>query len=158
MGWSYNVSLIYNYGKDYIRFLVGDTQTTDQQLQDEEILATMATRSTPYGAAAELCLALSTKFSRMVDQSAGSFKIAYSNMAKAYASRALQYEQKAALEGSGNPYAGGISIADMQSQEGNSDRVNPIFTIGMDDNTSPDPSSGPETEDMVTSRSQNQNP
>lgn len=150
MTWSYNLSLLNQKGKDFVRYLIGDTVSSDPQLQDEEIAMSISMRSTAYGAAAECCRSLATKFSRLVDQAAGSSKITFSNMAKAYNARAIEFESLSTLSGAVTPYAGGISAADMLTQETNTDRVGPQFTIGMTDNYLPMAPTGPENEDSIT--------
>lgn len=145
MTWSYSVADLATSAKDQVRLLIGDTVSSDAQLQDEEISYYLTTRSSAYGAAAECCRTLANQYSRSVDSAAGDTKEAYSQMAKAYALRAVQFESAAAQGGSALPYAGGISEADKLSQEQNPDRVPPVFTIGMDDNMLPVPAAGNET-------------
>ena len=145
MTWTYTTSDLATSTKDQVRLLIGDTVSTDPQLQDEEISYFISMRSSPVGAAAECCRTLSAQYSRSVDSAAGGTKEAYSQMAKAYALRAAQFEAQAAAGGAGLPYAGGISVADKSSQEENSDRVSPQFSIGMDDNLLPVPPAGNET-------------
>jgi hypothetical protein len=156
MSWSYNPSLLATSTKDQVRLLIGDVLLTDPQMQDEEIAYLGTTRGSVYGAAAECCRALSAKFSRSVDQQAGTSKISYSQMAKAYAAKANEFEVKATF--SAMPYMGGVSITDMQLQEMNSDRVNPSFTIGMMDNFLPMASGGNETADQGNNSSLSSNP
>jgi len=137
MTWSYTPATLATVVKDQVRFLIGDTLSTDQQVQDEEIVFAISQRSSIWGAAAECCRALAAKFARSVDMSAGSSKSSFSQMAKAYTGKALDFEAKAAMGGAGMPYAGGISVADKLQQEMDSDRVNPQFQIGMDDDFLP---------------------
>jgi hypothetical protein len=146
MTWTYSVDDLASSAKDQVRLLVGDTLTTDQQLQDEEILYLLTTRSSVYGAAAECCRSLQAKFSRSVDQSAGGTRTMYSQLAKAYGVKAAEFEQKAATSGGNLPYAGGISIADKTAQEQDSDRVSPQFQIGMQDDFLPVPPAGNESD------------
>lgn len=159
MTWSYNPSLLqpndptkFN-SKDAVRLLIGDTVDCDHQLEDEEIAFFASRRSTLYGAAAECCRAMAAKFSRAVDQQGGQSKLSYSQMAKAYTVKAIEFEQKAALSGAALPYAGGISVSDMQMRELQADRVQPQFAVGMTENTIPVQSIGTEsTEDDVAYR------
>lgn len=149
MTWSYNPNLLSKgSAKDIVRLLIGDVVATDQQMQDEEIAYLASVRGTVYGAAAECCRALANKFSRSVDQQTGTSKVAYSQMAKAYATAALNFDNKAALYGSALPYAGGISVSDKQMQDLSNDRVQPQFTIGMTDNYLPEPAGSNETIEM----------
>jgi hypothetical protein len=145
MTWSYNPSLLSSNTKDAVRLLIGDVVSCDQQMQDEEIAYLVTSRGTLYGAAAECCRSLAAKFSRTVDQQAGTSKIMYSQMAKAYTVKAIEFENKSALFGAAMPYAGGISLNDKQMQDMNTDRVLPVFTKGMDDNSLPEPAGANET-------------
>src|ERR1035438_5918147 len=99
-----------------VRLLIGDTITTAPQFADAEITYFLSMRTNVYGASAECCNALAAQYARSVDQAAGNQKISYSQMSKAYAGRALQFEAQAAAAGSAVPYAGGISEADKLSQ------------------------------------------
>lgn len=137
MTWSYNPSLLATNSKDAVRLLIGDVLTTDPQMQDEEINYLISARGTLYGAAAECCRALAAKFSRSVDQQAGTSKLMWSHLAKAYTLKANEFETKSILIGAAMPYAGGISLSDKQMQDLNTDRVQPIFTIGIMDSSLP---------------------
>jgi hypothetical protein len=134
MAWTYNVAQLATSVLFQVRLLIGDVLTTDQQLQDEEILYLISTRATNYGAAAECCLSLQAKFSRTVDQGAGNTRVNWSQMAKAYGLKAIEFENKAAKLGAAKAYSGGTSLSDMQIQELNNDRVAPQFAIGITDN------------------------
>lgn len=146
MVWTYSLTSLATTQKDQVRLAIGDTLSSDQQLQDEEINAALANRSTILGAAADCCRSIAAKFSRSVTQKAAGASANFSDLAKQYLTMALQFDAQAALSGSALPYAGGISIADKMNQETNSDRVPPNFTIGMDDNVLPVPEVGPEGE------------
>lgn len=131
--------------KDSVRFLVGDTLYTDQQIFDPEVLYAIKTRGNIWGAAATCCMMLSTQMSRKADTKQGDLYILYSSRAKQYAMRAAYYENKAIALGGGLPYAGGISVADKINEVANNDRVNPAFNIGMTDNWIPIGPAGNET-------------
>lgn len=146
MTWSYNPGATATSKKDQVRFLIGDTLSIDQQLQDEEIAFALSQRASIYGAAADCCRALAAKFSRSVDTNAGGSKKSFGQLSKAYTLKASEYDQKATMDGAGVPYAGGISVADKLGQEQDDDRVPPQFNVGMDDNLLPVPPSGNETE------------
>lgn len=133
MTWSYNPSLLATTAKDAVRLLIGDVLSCDPQLQDEEILYLISSRGSLYGAAAECCRALAAKFARSVDQQAGTSKLMWSQLAKAYTAKSIEFETKAAIFGTALPYAGGISISDKHMQEINMDRVIPEFTKDLND-------------------------
>lgn len=139
MTWSYNPSLLPGNTKDAVRLLIGDVLQCDGQMQDEEIAYFVTTRGTLYGAAAECCRSLAAKFGRSVDQQAGTSKVSYSQMAKAYTLKAFEFEAKSTIV---MPYAGGISTNDKLMQDLNNDRVVPMFTKGMMDSDLPDSQSG----------------
>jgi hypothetical protein len=137
MAWTYDPSVIAATPLYQVRNMIGDTVQANPQLQDEEVRFWLSQRSSVWGAAAECCRALATQYSRSIDQTAGDTGVKYSQMAKAYASRATTFEARAAAMGSGTPYAGGISITDKINQELNTDRVDPQFNIGMTDDWLP---------------------
>jgi len=85
---------------DMVRFLIGDTDTADQQLFDAEINALLASNSV-IGAAVQCCQTIAAKY-------------ALRSSPQAIAAVA--------------PYAGGISISDMQTNEENRDIPAPAFT------------------------------
>jgi hypothetical protein len=143
--WSYYATKLATSPKDQVRLIIGDTVATDPQMQDEEINFYLTQRSSVWGAAAECCLTLATKFGRSVDQAVGTAKISFSQMAKAYTSKAAVFNARAAAMGSGMPYAGGLSIADMLNQLSNDDRQAPQFALGMTDNLYPVAPAGGET-------------
>ena len=145
--WTYYPTKLATVPLYQVRAMIGDTVQTDQQLQDEEINFFLSLRASVWGAAAECCLALAAKFSRSVDQAVGTAKNAYSQMAKAYIARAAVFNARAAMGGSGLPYAGGISAADMLNALQNQDRVAPSFTIGFTDDWLPVAPAGNETEE-----------
>lgn len=137
MTWTYDIAALATTPLYQVRFLIGDTLTADQQLQDEEINFSLAQRPSIYGAGADCCRALASKLSRQADSVEGNQRIMYSSRAKAYALKAGEYETKAAVRAGALPYAGGISAADKLLEELNADRVTPQFNLGMTDNFLP---------------------
>lgn len=137
MTWSYTPSDIQTNKTDQVRWLVGDTVATDQLVQNEEIAFALTQRVSVYGAAAIVCRAIASKFSREADTVDRDLRTTLSAKAKAYASRAAMYEVQAMARSGVSAYAGGISISDKVQQELNLDRVPPAFTVDMDDNYLP---------------------
>lgn len=119
---------------DDVRFLIGDT-TTPGLLQDGEILGLLANNANdPYGAAVEACTSLMAHFAREVDKTVGNASISASQRFKAYALLRTQIQAASTRHGGAPvPYAGGISIADMQSDLEDDDHVPSQFTVGMMD-------------------------
>lgn len=146
--WTYYPTKLATSPKDQVRLLIGDTVSTDPQMQDEEINFYLTQRSSVWGAAAECCMTLATKFARSVDQAVGTAKISFSQMAQAYVRRAALFNAKAAMMGTGLPYAGGLSATDMMNALANDDRVAPNFTVGAFDNFLPVGPIGVETEEQ----------
>ncbi len=144
MTWTYDVSNINTSVKDQVRFIVGDTLAKDPQLQDEELLFALTQRSSIWGTAAMCCESLAAQYSRRADTVTGELHTLYSAQSKAYAARALFYENKAVALSGATPYAGGISVTDKVNQAEDPDRVPPQFQIGQDDNYIPVAPSGPQ--------------
>ena len=116
------------------RFLIGDTNANDQQLQDEEIQFTLTIRASIWGAAATCCESISANLSRKADTTTGELRTLYSSLSRAYHARAMAYESKSVELGGALPFAGGISIAQKILAETDPDRVSPDFSRGLQDN------------------------
>lgn len=129
--------------RDSIRFLVGDTDTNDQLISDEEIawtneqVAGSATATTDlYTAAYRVMVAIASKFSRLANQSMGDMRVDLAQKADNARTQAEQLRQLAQRENlTPVPYAGGISVADKNVDRADSDRVGPFFTTGQFANT-----------------------
>lgn len=132
--WTYNPVLLSTSNLYQIRFLIGDTQQGDKLLSDTEITFTRTQYSNNWLAAAACCRAIALKLARVVDLGQGGLKMQYSQKSKAYQLLAVKLESDGYAKGAIGGYAGGISRADVQSQDTNTDRVQPEFTIGWTDN------------------------
>lgn len=120
--------------KDEVRFLIGDTDSTEFLLQDGEINYLLGLyNDTAIPAAIRGCETIMAKFSRMADEQVGQVKISYSQKAKAYAVMLGQLRQRLAIENCA-PYAGGISKVDKSSNDLNANRVKPDFSKHMMEN------------------------
>jgi hypothetical protein len=121
-----------------VRLLVGDTDTTDQLVQDEEILFGLSqANNNVYYAAAWTCRVIASKFSRMVDtQLSGALSASYSDRAKQYNQLASQIEAqgKKTSGKSLGVFGGGISVADVTLAHEDPDRVKSAFKVGQFDN------------------------
>lgn len=134
MSWTYTAANMATSPKDYVRFLIGDTISTDPQLTDEAINSILTlTSSLPYPAALQCCLALQALYARRADIAIDSFRVAMSDRVKAYKDLYNQIRiQNATRPGAlGAPVVSGISISDMQSNAGNTDRVPSRESVGM---------------------------
>lgn len=144
MSWSYSGNPA-SSTLDKVRWLVGDTDTTDQQLSDEEIAAALVDAGdNPYVAAIICTEALISKYSRLVTKSVGDLSISYGDIVKNYRSLLGDIRRRSTLQLC-TPYAGGISVADKEVDEGDSDVVQPFFKRGMHDDTGTDTDSATES-------------
>lgn len=121
-----------------VRLLVGDTDSADQLVQDEEVLFALSqANNNVYYAAAWLCRTISAKFGRMVDtQLDGALRANYSTRVKQYQQLATQIESqgKKTSGKSLGVFGGGYSTSGMQVVNEDTDRVKPAFTIDQFDN------------------------
>lgn len=127
--WSYDPSLAAN--KDIVRFMIGDTDSDDPQMYDEEIAFLLSAYTTPIRAAVSAARALLAKYARQVDRVVGPLRIYSSQRVTAYRDLLAALEAQALGEATITPYAGGISIADKIANEDDTDRVPPAFTRNM---------------------------
>ena len=113
-----------------VRLLLGDTDTNDQQVQNEEITFGLAqTNDNVYFAAAWCARVVAAKYSRQVNTSLdGALSADYTDLAKQYTGLAesLEYQGKKAGAVVGIK-AGGISKARVDVVRANTDRIVPSF-------------------------------
>ena len=134
MSWTYSGNPA-DSDKDAVRFLVQDTDTTDQLVQDEEIAWALTQGGGVYTAAALVAGTIAAKFARMADkETVGKVSVSYTKRAEQYFLLEDELKQKAATQNVPLPYAGGISVSDVETVEDNTDRVEPSFHIGETDN------------------------
>lgn len=119
--------------RDAVRLLVGDTDTTDQQVTDEEIAFGLSQASDDiYNASALMCRAIAGQFARLVDTSIESVRSSYSQRVTQYTELAVRLVKEGKRLGSvglGVPVAGGLSISELASVESDPDRVPSAFRI-----------------------------
>ena len=149
---------------DSVRFLVGDTDTTDQQLQDGEIIGLLTQNATStsngfttppgsvttfpvvgqsysvYEAAIMACTTLAAKYSRRVAMTVGDLSKSAGDMAKHYIELRKTLRVDAQRHNTPKPYAGGLLKSELENDETNDDLNTPQFSIGMDDNPDGTPS------------------
>lgn len=135
MSWSYDPS---DLGTDdaagrlnSVRFLVGDTNTNDQQVQDEEITFALAqTSNNIYYAAAFVANTIASQYSRKVTvELDGALKEDLSDLAKNYFRLAEKLREDGVKYGSGafGIKAGGIRITQMNTNYLKPNRVKSAF-------------------------------
>ena len=89
MAWTYTGDPS-SSNRDSVRFLIGDTDTLDQVVTDEEIdWALEVTDQAIYQAAHDICVALAAKFARLAtSKSVGDLSLSYSDRSTAFYSLA----------------------------------------------------------------------
>lgn len=111
-----------------VRFLIGDTDSSDYAVANENILFALAQNPNIYAAAAMCARAMAAKYASEVDTKFESVSVNYSQKAKAYYDLAKRLERQAKTSGGlGIPLAGGISITERDSVNADSDRIPPSF-------------------------------
>jgi hypothetical protein len=109
--------------KDFVRFIIGDTDEDDQKLQDEEINGAVSVWGNKFKAAAECCRAIAAKAARKVSSAVGDLRAELQQEHQHYLGLAEYYDSKIAVRV--KPYAGGISKAEKEDEQDRSDRVRP---------------------------------
>lgn len=115
---------------DTVRFLVGDTDTLDQQVQDEEIAFALEENSNNvYLSAAWVSRAIASKYARRVTtQLDGALSANYSDLAKQYMHLADQLEYQGKTNGAAvGILAGGITKSGIEAVRANTNRIEGSF-------------------------------
>lgn len=130
MSWTYSGDPAVDT-KDTVRYLVGDTDGTDQQVTDEEILWAISSEGNLYYAAARVASGIAAHYGRQVTKWVGDMKLMADRRQKSYRDIAMQLRQR----GLANlyPSVGGTSIAAKIAEEQLPDRVTPAFVRGQFD-------------------------
>jgi len=134
MSWSYEEYDLNNTtasGRlNTVRLLVGDTDSLDQQVQNEEVLFALSENgNNVYYAGAWVARAISAKYSRKVTtQLSGALSADYSDLAKQYIVLAdnLEYQGKTSGAAVG-VLAGGISKSTVEAVRTNTNRIEGSF-------------------------------
>jgi len=133
MAWTYDASpdTTTSAGRrDSVRLLIGDTDTDDQQVQDEEIVFFLSRASNKiYLAAALSARAIAAKYARRVDSEFDEVSSSYSDLQKHYTNLAYSLEaQSDQYDGSSLGLAvGGVSLAVIEANDEKTDRPTPAF-------------------------------
>ena len=113
-----------------VRLLVGDTDTTDQQVQNEEVTFSLTeSNDNVYYAGAWSARAIASKYSRKVNtELSGALKADYSDLATHYYSLAdnLEYQGKTSGASVG-VLAGGITKSKVEAVRQNTNRIEGSF-------------------------------
>jgi len=125
--------------RDAVRFLAQDKTGTTMRVTDEEIAFLISTESSAWEAAACVCDIIAARLGPggAVEIRSGDFTERYD--ATMYRDRANQLRARAAT--CQTPYLGGMTYTDKDTDEDNTDRVEPEFYRGMrqvDESTLPE--------------------
>jgi hypothetical protein len=115
--------------RNAVRFLVGDTDSTDVQAKDEEIAFALSQCSDNiHHAAAYVCRTIAAQYSRRVDTDLdGALSASYSDLHAHYIALADTLEAEAKKQSGLGVKAGGISEAAITVVRQDTDRVTPAF-------------------------------
>lgn len=117
-----------------VRYLVGDTNTTDQQVDDEEInFGLSENKDNVYRTAAWVAQTLASKYARYVDIDLdGQVAESYDQLYKHYSHLVDDLNSRARANGSIGMVAGGISLVDMKANRRNTDRPKSFYVTQYD--------------------------
>ena len=128
MTWTYDTSLSAN--KDKVRFYASDTESSAAiTVTDEEIAGLLTLAGGVRSAAAMLCDHLALRYSQRGQQLTDDIgqSVNYGDIAKQFTERGRLLRSQASF--AAVPFAGGISVAAKQTQQENTDRVRPAFSV-----------------------------
>lgn len=135
MTWTYDDTDPGGSDKDQVRLMVGDTDSADEQLTDEEITYFLTTYTTVGSAAVYAARAILAEVSRQVTRAVGDLRISLSDRAKAYRELIKDLEEMADASDPWQVYMGNQSLADRDADRANTDLGQPPFEVGMHDYT-----------------------
>lgn len=134
MSWSYDptdLSTTTASGRlNVVRLLIGDTDTVDQQVQNEEVQFSLAENgNNVYYSGAWASRVIASKYSRKVDtELSGALKASYSDLALHYRTLAENLEYQGKTSGASvGVLAGGISKTKVEAVRANTDRIGGAF-------------------------------
>lgn len=113
-----------------VRLLLGDTDTNDQQVQNEEVLFGLAQNNNNiYYAAAWCARTVSAQYARKVNTSIDNAVSAdYSDLSTHYSKLAENLEYQGKKSGATvGVKAGGITVSDIDAVRANTNRITPSF-------------------------------
>lgn len=117
-----------------IRFLIGDTVSTEPLVSDEEIEWALSQKeNNVYSATALVARALAARFATLADEEIGPLKFKYVERAKNYGKIAAGFEQREGKYQSLNVFGGGIFVSDRDSNAANTSIVQPSLYKGQFD-------------------------
>jgi hypothetical protein len=132
MAWSYSGNPA-SSSRDAVRFLIGDTDTTDQLLSDEEINYMLTTHTIVRRAASESARAIAAKYARLMDRSIGGLSADFGAKYRQYLELADNLLSKDELSPV-SPFISGWSRSAKEAEELDTDRETTFGRKGQHDN------------------------
>ena len=127
MTWSYDGDPA-NSDLDAVRREIGDTNTNDQLLSNEEVNFALDQEGDSITAAsARCCEWLMREFAKQADKTIGQLNITLSQKSIRYEAMATKLRKKG-IKSALAPYAGGLSETERDIDEADTNLVQPIFT------------------------------
>lgn len=118
---------------DAVRFTVGDTDTTDQLVSDEEILYMINTYGTIFRISSEVCRAIAAKYAKLIDRTIGGLSANFADKYHHYLELADSLVEKDELLPV-SPFISGFSRSRKESVELDNDRESTFGRKGQHDN------------------------
>ena len=123
----------FNTDLNKVRLLIRDTNSTDVKFEDEEINQFLDLETNVYRAAGLAARTMQALTAEKVSKTVGKLSIQLSDQSKQWGALADEYYTRGKAKGSPRIYAGGISVAAKNTQEADTDRVEPAFARGQHD-------------------------
>ncbi len=123
--------------REAVRYMIGDTNYSDQLLSDQEIDYQLTQSGSIAIAASDCCLAIAARFARCIDKSVGSLSRTFSQKHQHY----LQLSADLSKKGSASPvapWASGWSRSGKEAVDDNTDRERTFARKGIHDNNRTD--------------------
>lgn len=120
--------------KDAVRWLCGDTVSTNPLAQDEEIAYALANFGGTIHAAAVTCEAISGRFASgaLTSKKVGSLALGFANPAESFAARAKELRRLIGTD-LAEIFVGGLTIDEKETLGTDEGAVQPAFSRGQDD-------------------------
>ena len=127
MTWSYDGDPA-NSDLDAVRREIGDTNTNDQLLSNEEVNFALDQEGDSIAAAsARCCEWLMREYAKQADKTIGQLNIMLSQKSKRYEALATKLRKKG-IKSALAPYVGGLSETERDTDKDDTDLIQPIFT------------------------------
>lgn len=142
MTFTYNAAALAFSPRNRVRLLIGDTNTLDQQLQDEEIDFVLSVQTVLTYAAASSADLIAAKYARKVNTENSELRISAAAQHKHYLDLANRLRRDGpglipGGDGSGSQqaglYVGGAIRSQRDALAENDAYVDPVFALGQDD-------------------------